>query len=347
MAYIRGQAGVNTGWIAPRCVYPWAAFLLILLLYPVAALAQTDPLPSWKDGPNRTAITDFVKRVTSDGSPDFIAPADRIAVFDNDGTLWAEKPVPFEIFFAFDEVRRMAPEHPDWKDQEPYKSVLANDIEGIAASGKNGLLEIVAATHTGMTTQAFAKSVSDWFESAKHPVRQKPYGELVYQPQLELLAYLRENGFKTYIVSGGGVEFMRVFAEKIYGIPPEQVIGSSGIVKYQIGPDGKPEFIKEPKVEFIDDGPGKPVGINRFIGRRPIIAVGNSDGDREMLEYTTAGAGPRLAVYIHHDDAEREYAYDRTDTLARFDKGWDQAVAQGWLVVSMKNDWKDVFPASK
>ncbi|SDP59773.1 Phosphoserine phosphatase [Phyllobacterium sp. YR620] len=325
----------------------WAILFVFLLLNAGSALAQSDPLPSWNDGPNRTAIVDFVKRVTTDGSADFVAPVDRIAVFDNDGTLWAEKPVPFELFFALDEVKRLAPEHPEWKDTEPFKSVLANDLAGVEASGMKGMLEIMAATHAGMSTEAFSKTVADWFATAKHPVRQKPYGELVYQPQLELLAYLRDNGFRTFIVSGGGVEFMRVFADKIYGVPPEQVIGSSGVVKYQLGADGKPELMKEPKVEFIDDGPGKPVGINRFIGRWPIMAIGNSDGDREMLEYTTAGSGARLAVYIHHDDAEREYAYDRTDKLAKFDKGWDEAVAKGWQVVSMKNDWKVIFPPSK
>jgi len=327
-------------------LYLWAAFA-ILCLNVSASIAQTDPLPSWNDGANRTAIVDFVKRVTTDGSPDFIAPADRIAVFDNDGTLWAEKPAPFQLLFALDEVRRLAPEHPEWKDTEPFKSAIANDVEGIAATGMKGLGEIVAATHSGMTTEAFSKIVADWFATAEHPVRHKHYGELVYQPQLELLAYLRDNGFRTFIVSGGGVEFMRVFAEKSYGIPPEQVVGSSGVVKYQLGADGNPELVKEPKIEFVDDGPGKPVGINRFIGRRPIIAVGNSDGDREMLEYTAAGPGARLAVYIHHDDAEREYAYDRTDKLAKLDKGWDEAVAKGWLVVSMKDDWKQIFPGPK
>ncbi len=331
-----------------RVASQWAAALILVLLFGAAhAFAQSDPLPAWNEGANKTAILDFVKRVTSEGSADFVAPADRIAVFDNDGTLWAEKPVPFELFFAFDEVKRMAPDHPEWKDTEPYKSVLANDQSGILATGMKGIGEIVAVTHTGMSTEAFAKIVTDWFATAKHPERGKPYFELVYQPQLELLAYLRANGFRTFIVSGGGVEFMRVFAEKIYGIPPEQVIGSSGVVKYEIGADGKPILFKEPKIEFVDDGPGKPVGINRFIGRRPIMAVGNSDGDREMLEYTTAGSGPRLAVYIHHDDATREYAYDRQDKLAKLDKGWDEAVAEGWRVVSMKDDWREIFPVSK
>ena len=318
-------------------VVVWAAGI-------VAAGAQTDALPSWNDGANKAAITEFVTRTTTEGSTDFIAPADRIAVFDNDGTLWAEKPLPFELFFALDEIRRMAPDHPEWKDTEPYKSAIAGDEAGIMASGRKGLVEIMAATHAGMTTDVFSARVADWVATAKHPLRKKSYLDLAYQPQLELLTYLRANGFRTFIVSGGGIEFMRVFAERLYGVPPEQVIGSSGVVKFEIDADGKPQLFKEAKIEFVDDGPGKPVAINRFIGRRPVIAVGNSDGDLQMLQYTAAGSGPRLAVYIHHDDAVREYAYDRADKLAKLDKGLDEAVAKGWPLVSMKDDWNRIFP---
>lgn len=327
----------------PICI---AALVLLAVSVMAPRAFAADDLPSWNDGAVKTAIVDFVERVTTAGSPDFVPVDERIAVFDNDGTLWAEKPVPFQFMFALDEVKRLSAGHPDWKEREPFKSVIAGDQKGLAASGEKGIIEIVAATHTGMTTEQFSQTVSDWISSARHPVRQRPYTSLVYQPQIELLQYLRSNGFRTFIVSGGGVEFMRVFAEKIYGVPPEQVIGSSMMVRYQMGADGKPELVKEPKVEFVDDGPGKPVGINRFIGRRPIMAVGNSDGDLQMLEYTAAGSGPRLAVYIHHDDATREYAYDRNDRLAKLDEGLNRAAAEGWPVVSMKDDWKVVFPVS-
>ena len=248
-----------------------------------AAAAQSDLLPSWNEGAVKSAIVDFVAKVTKDGGPDFVPPDKRIATFDNDGTLWAEQPFYFQGLFAFDEIRRMAPQHPEWKDKEPFKSVLTGDMKGLAAAGEKGLAEIVGTTHSGMTTEAFNKTVADWFATSKHPTRHVPYTSLVYQPQLELLAYLRANGFKTFIVSGGGIEFMRVFSERTYGIPPEQVVGSSGAVKFETGADGNPVLMKEPKIEFVDDGPGKPVGINRFIGRRPILAFGNSDGDREML----------------------------------------------------------------
>lgn len=309
--------------------------------------AQSDPLPSWNQGSAKTAILDFVAKVTREGGADYVKPAERIATFDNDGTLWAEQPAYFQLLFAFDEVRRLSPRHPEWTGKEPYRSVLAGDMKGLAASGEKGLLQIVAATHAGMTTEAFETSVADWLAKARHPTKKRPYTELVYQPQLELLAYLRANGFKTFIVSGGGVEFMRVFADKVYGIPPEQVVGSSGVVKYSLTPDGKPQLTKQSKVEFIDDGAGKPVGINRFIGRRPILAFGNSDGDLQMLQYATGGSGPRLALIVHHTDAEREWAYDRKSTIGKLDKALDEGRAKGWTIVDMKNDWKTVFPPER
>jgi phosphoglycolate phosphatase-like HAD superfamily hydrolase len=308
------------------------------------AFAQSDPLSSWNEGAAKKAITDFVARVTTEGGPDFVPPAERIATFDNDGTLWCEQPIYFQLAFALDQVKAMAPKHPEWKTQQPFKGLLEKDKQALAAAGKKGVLQILAATHAGMTTEEFSKSVRDWLAVAKHPRFDRPYDSLVYQPMLELLAYLRASGFKTFIVSGGGVEFMRPWMEKIYGIPPEQVVGSSGVVKLQTGADGKPELMKLAKVEFVDDGPGKPVGINRFIGRRPIFAFGNSDGDLQMLQWTTAGSGARFAGIVHHTDAAREYAYDRKSKVGRLDKALDAAAQGGWTVVDMKNDWKTVFP---
>ena len=308
------------------------------------AFAQIDPLPSWNDGAVKKTITDFVARVTTQGSPDFVPIDQRIATFDNDGTLWCEQPLYFQLAFAIDRVKVLAPKHPEWKTQQPFKALLENNMKALAASGKKGLLAIVAATHAGMPVEEFTKTVLDWINTARHPKFNRPYTDLVYQPMLELMAYLRANGFKTFIVSGGGIEFMRPWTERVYGIPPEQVVGSSGVTKFQIGPDGKPVLMKEAKVEFIDDGPGKPVGINRFIGRRPIFAFGNSDGDLQMLQYTMAGSGPRLALYVHHDDAEREFAYDRNSYIGKLDKGLDEARAKVWPVVSMKRDWKTIFP---
>lgn len=309
------------------------------------ALAQgVDPLPSWNDGAPKRAITDFVARVTKQGGPDFVPPAERIATFDNDGTLWTEQPLYFQLAFAIDRVKAMAPEHPDWKTLQPFKALLDEDTKALAAMGEKGLLQIMAATHAGMTTDAFASSVRDWLASARHPRFNRHYDSLVYQPMLELLAYLRANGFKTFVVSGGGVEFMRPWMERVYGIPPEQVVGSSGVVEFDVGADGKPELMKEAKVEFIDDGPGKPVGINRFIGRRPIFAFGNSDGDLAMLQWTAAGSGARFAGIVHHTDAVREYAYDRDSKIGRLDKALDAASVGGWTVVDMKQDWNEVFP---
>lgn len=314
------------------------------MLSGIRAFAQNDPLPSWNDGAPKKAILDFVARVTTQGGADFVPPAERIATFDNDGTLWCEQPYYFQLAFAFDQVKAMAPRHPEWKHEQPFKAVLGGDKQALADAGQKGLLQIVAATHSGMTTDAFSKSVLDWLATARHPRFNRPYNSLVYQPMLELLAYLRANGFKTFIVSGGGIEFMRPWVDKAYGIPPEQVVGSSGVVKYQIGADGKPELMKEAKIDFIDDGPGKPVGINRFIGRRPIFAFGNSDGDFQMLQWTTAGKGARFAGILHHTDAVREYAYDRQSKFGKLDKALDAAAANGWIVVDMKRDWKEVFP---
>jgi phosphoglycolate phosphatase-like HAD superfamily hydrolase len=309
--------------------------------------AASDPLPSWNEGAAKQAIVDFVGRVTREGAAEFVAPEARIATFDNDGTLWAEQPIYFQLAFALDRIKALAPKHPEWKNTQPFKGVLEGDTKAIEASGEKGLLQILAVTHSGMTTAEFSSIVDDWSKTAKHPRFKRTYTELVYQPMLELLAYLRVNGFKTYIVSGGGVEFMRPWVPRVYGIPPEQVVGSSGVVKFEIGPDGKPQLVKEAKVEFVDDGPGKPVGINRFIGRRPIFAFGNSDGDQQMLEWTAAGSGARFMGLVHHTDADREWAYDRNSHIGKLDKALDEATTKGWTVVDMKNDWNVVFPPEK
>jgi phosphoglycolate phosphatase-like HAD superfamily hydrolase len=309
-----------------------------------AEQAKSDSLPSWNEGASKKSIVDFVARVTREGGPDYVKPEERIATFDHDGTLWAEQPMYFQIAFAMDRVKALAPKHPDWKNKQPFKAVFDNDTKALALLGETGFLKIIAATHTGMTTDEFNKIVADWIATTRHPRFNRLYTELVYQPMLELLNFVRANGFKTFIVSGGGVEFMRVFTERIYGIPPEQIVGSSGVVRFQLRPDGKPVLLKESKIEFVDDGPGKPAGINRFIGRRPIFAFGNSDGDQQMLEWTAAGNGARFMGLVHHTDAEREWAYDRKSYVGRLDKALDEANAKGWTVVSMKTDWKKIFP---
>jgi phosphoglycolate phosphatase-like HAD superfamily hydrolase len=275
--------------------------------------------------------------------PDFVPPAERIATFDNDGTLWAEQPVYFQLLFALDRVKALAPQHPEWKEKEPFASLLKGDLESALAGGERSILEIIMATHAGMTTEEFEKIVKDWIATAKHPTTKRPYTEMVYQPMLEVLAYLRANGFRTFIVSGGGIEFMRPWAEAVYGIPPEQIVGSSIKTKFELR-DGKPVLVRLPELNFIDDKDGKPVGINAHIGRRPIAAFGNSDGDLQMLQWTTAGPGPRFALYVHHTDAEREWAYDRESSIGRLDKGLDEAQAKGWIVADMKQDWKVIFP---
>jgi phosphoglycolate phosphatase-like HAD superfamily hydrolase len=307
------------------------------------ASAQSDPLPSWNDGAVKKSITDFVARVTTEGGPNFVPIAERIATFDNDGTLWAEQPIYFQFAFAIDRVKALAAEHPQWKTEQPFASVLADDMNGLVATGQKGLMQIMAVSHTGMTTEDFSKIAAEWFKTARHPRFNRPYTDLVYQPMLELLAYMRVNGFKTFIVSGGGVDFIRVFADQSYGIPPEQVVGSSAVTKYRLTADGKPELMREAKVLFVDDGPGKAEGIHAFIGRRPMFAFGNSDGDLEMLQWTAAGAGARFMGIVHHTDAEREWAYDRTSHIGRLDKALEEGVAKGWSIVDMKRDWRRVF----
>ena len=319
----------------------------MLAVFACAALSTTlqaaDPLPSWNDGPAKKSILQFVASVTKKDSPDFVSPTDRIAVFDNDGTLWAEQPMYVQLIFALDRVKALAPKHPEWKDKEPFASLLKGNMKGVLAGGEKSIAEIMMVTHAGTTTEEFEKVVRDWSATAKHPKTGKLYTEMVYQPMLELLAYLRANGFKTYIVSGGGIEFMRPWSERVYGIPPEQVVGSSIKTKFEMRA-GKPVLARLPDVDFIDDGPGKPVGIQKFIGRRPIAAFGNSDGDIQMLQWTAGGEGRRFMLLVHHTDAERESAYDRQSPIGRLDKALDEAQSRGWTVVDIKKDWKKVFP---
>jgi phosphoglycolate phosphatase-like HAD superfamily hydrolase len=304
--------------------------------------AQSDPLPSWNDTAAKSNIESFVDRVTKEGGPDFVPLAQRIATFDNDGTLWVESPVYTQVAFAFERIKEMAPQHPEWKTKQPFKGVLEGNMKAVAATGEKGIVEIVVATSTGMTNAEFEKSVSAWIATAHDRKFNRLYTELIYQPMVELLMYLRNNGFKTFIVSGGEVGFMRPWAEKAYGIPPEQVVGSTMKTQFQMR-DGEPVLMRLPQVNFIDDGPGKPVGINDFIGRRPILAFGNSDGDLQMLEWTAAGPGPHLMLLVHHTDSVREYAYDRQSSVGKLDKALDEASAKGWTVVSMKDDWKQIF----
>jgi phosphoserine phosphatase len=320
--------------------------LLAAVATATVATAQTDPLPSWNDGPSKRAILKFVADTTTAGAPGFVPPAERVATFDNDGTLWAEQPMYFQLAFGLDRAKAMAAQHPEWEGKEPYKSLLAGDIPAVLAQGDHAILEIMSVSHSGMTTEEFNKIVADWLATARHPRFHRPYTDLVYQPMLELLAYMRANGFKTFIVSGGGVEFMRVFADRVYGIPPEQVVGSSIATKYELQSSG-PVLVREPKVFFVDDGPGKAEGINRHIGRRPVFAFGNSDGDQQMLEWTAAGKGVRFTGIVHHTDGEREWAYDRQSKIGRLDKAWDEAKQRGWIVVDMKSEWKRVFPFEK
>ena len=316
-------------------------FIALVLTLALPLLAR-DPLPSWNDGASKRAIVSFVEKVTKPGSPDFVPVPERIATFDNDGTLWAEQPMYFQFFFALDRVKALAPQHPEWKSQEPFASLLKGDVKGALAGGEKAGMEIVMATHAGMTSDEFEKAVGDWVATARHPVTRRLYTEMVYQPMLELLTYLRANGFKTFIVSGGGIEFMRPWAERVYGVPPEQVVGSSVKTKFELR-DTKPVLVRLPEVNFVDDGPGKPVGIYEHMGRRPIAAFGNSDGDLQMLQWTAAGPGARLCLYVHHTDAEREWAYDRQSSIGKLDQGLDEAKAKGWTVVSMKDDWKRIF----
>lgn len=318
-----------------------------MLAVATAAQAQEDPLSSWNDGTPKTAILDFVAAVTTEGGPDFVPVDARVATFDNDGTLWVEHPMYAQLAFALDRVKALAPERPEWKTTQPFQAVLEGDMKALAAAGQKGLMEIVAATHTGISTEDFTQIASDWIATAKDPRWGKPYTELVYQPMLELLDYLRANGFRTYIVSGGGIEFMRPWTERVYGVPPAQVVGSSTETKFEIV-DGKPALMRLPKIDFVDDGPGKPVGINAHIGQRPIAAFGNSDGDMQMLQYATMAApGRTLGMIVHHTDAEREYAYDRETDFGRLDKAMDDAPAEGWILVDMAKDWKAVFQSAR
>ena len=321
--------------------------LIFSLVYAAAAETQAnDPLPSWNEGTSKQAIIRFVEDASTEGGSRFVPPAQRIAVFDNDGTLWSEQPMYFQLAFALDRVKALAPKHPEWKNKQPFKAVLQGDLKTVLAGGEHALLELIMATHAGNTTEEFSQIVKDWLATAKHPKTGRPYTDMVYQPMLELLDYLRANGFKTYIVSGGGIEFIRPWAEKVYGIPPEQVIGSSIKTTFEFR-NGTPVLVRLPEINFIDDKAGKPVGINQHIGRRPIAAFGNSDGDLQMLQWTTAGSGTRFGLLIHHTDAKREWAYDRNSSIGRLDKALDEAQVKGWTVVDMKRDWKVVYPFNK
>jgi len=316
-------------------------FVLVTTMVFSAQSQAKDPMPSWNDAVAKKSIVSFVEKTTTKDSADFVPTAERIAVFDNDGTLWSEQPMYFQALFIFDRIKELAPQHPDWINTEPFASVLKGDVNAALAGGEHALLEMTMATHAGMTAEEFEKSVTHWVSTAKHPTTGKLYTEMIFQPMLEVLIYLRANGYKTFIVSGGGIDFMRPWAERVYGIPPEQVVGSSIKAKYEVR-DGKPVLIKVPELNFIDDKEGKPVGIHQHIGRRPIMAFGNSDGDFQMLEWTTAGSGPRLGLIVHHDDAEREWAYDRESHIGKLERGLDEGPERGWVIVSMKDDWRRV-----
>jgi phosphoglycolate phosphatase-like HAD superfamily hydrolase len=316
---------------------------LWLALLVVGSPLRAEPLPSWNAGPARQAIVSFVERVAKPGGPDFVPPAERIAVFDNDGTLWSEQPTYVQIAFVLDRLKALAPQHPEWKGKEPFRSALAGDLARVAKSGERGLVELFMATHAGNTSEEFARIVEAWLDSARHPKYGRPYTECIYAPMLELLRYLEAKDFEVWIVSGGGIEFLRPWAERVYGIPPQRIVGSSVQTKYELR-DGRPVIVRLPAVDFVDDRAGKPVGIHKFVGRHPIAAFGNSDGDFEMLEWVTSGPGSRLGVLLHHDDAEREAAYDRSSPVGRLDRGLDEAPKRGWTIVSMRHDWKRVFP---
>jgi hypothetical protein len=329
-----------------RFGYAYVWVLCALLLTGGCATVQTDPLPAWNDGKIKQSIVSFVTKVTTQGSPDYVPVPERIATFDNDGTLWAEQPMYFQLVFVLDRVKVLAPRHPEWKTTEPFASVLKGDLKRALSGGDKALLELVMATSTGMTTAEYEVIVNEWLATARHPRFNQPYTAMVYEPMLELAAYLRANGFKTFIVSGGGIEFMRPWTERVYGIPPEQVIGSSGKIKFEMR-GGRPVLVRLPEVSFIDDGPGKPVGINLHIGRRPIFAFGNSDGDLQMLQWTAAGGGARFMGLVHHTDAAREWEYDRQSSVGKLDKALDEAQAKGWTIVDMKQDWNVIFSFEK
>jgi len=324
----------------------WVCLITVCAAGCGAAAQDTDPLPSWNDSTSKKAIVDFVTKVTQEGGADFVPVLERIATFDNDGTLWAEQPVYVQVAFAFDRVKALASQRPEWKQQQPFKGVLDGDMKAVAAAGERGLLEIMAATHAGNTTEEFETIVRDWIHTARHPTTQRLYTEMVYQPMLEVLTYLRAKGFKTFIVSGGGVEFMRPWAERVYGVAPEQVVGSRAKVKYERR-ERRPVLLRLPEVDLVNDGAGKPVGIHQAIGRRPIAAFGNSDGDFEMLEWTTSGRGARFGLLVHHTDATREWAYDRASQIGALMRALDEAPTRGWTVVDMQRDWKVIYPFQK
>ncbi len=324
----------------PRNLLFSISIIICIFIITGDAISETDPLPSWNDRSVKNYIIKFVETVTNPESNDFVKPEDRIATFDNDGNLWIEQPLYTQLAFAIDRVKAMAPDHPEWKTTEPYKAILEGNYSSL---DKKDLLEIIATTHSGMTTEDFELIASAWFKTSKHPKYKRSYSELIYKPMVELLEYLRANGFKTYIVSGGGIDFMRPVTQELYGIPPEQVVGTSVVTKYELR-DGKPVLIKMPEIFFIDDKEGKPIGIQKFIGKRPIFASGNSDGDYEMLLWTTTGPGKRFGLLLHHDDAEREYSYDRKSHIGKLDKALDAAGKNKWVVIIMKNDWKTIFP---
>jgi hypothetical protein len=329
--------------IIERTIFARPFLAIALLALPAAAQSPQDPLPSWNDGGPKRAILQFVADVTRQGGSAFVPQDQRIATFDNDGTLWVEQPMYTQVVFMMDRVKALAPQHPEWKQQQPFKAMLDHDMKAMAASGERGLMQTGMATHAGMNTDEFEATVTDWIRTARHPRFRRPYTACVYQPMLELMSYLRTNGFKTYIVSGGGIEFMRPWVEHVYGVPPEQTVGSSIKTQFEMR-SGRPVLMRLPEVDFIDDKAGKPVGINKFIGRRPIAAFGNSDGDQQMLEWTAAGPGTRLMLLVHHTDATREYAYDRQSSVGTLDKALDEANAKSWVVVDMKRDWKAIFP---
>jgi phosphoglycolate phosphatase-like HAD superfamily hydrolase len=322
--------------------YPRALALAAAVALCVGVAHAADSLPSWNDGRAKSRIVAFVRAVSDRSSRDYVPPAERVATFDNDGTLWSEQPLYFQLVFMVDQMKAAAPQHPEWKDNAVFKALSANDHKALAEMGQKPVLELLAVANSGMTVEAYDKTIRAWLTSARHPRFRRPYTDLAYKPMQELLAYLRLNGFKTYIVSGGSIEFMRPWTQKVYGVPPEQVVGTTSDTKFDVQ-DGKPVLVREPNFVFVDDGPGKPVGIYRAIGRRPIAAFGNSDGDLQMLQFTEAGAGRRLMLLVHHDDAQREFAYDRKSSVGRLDKAWDEAKAKKWVVVSMKNDWKRIF----
>jgi phosphoglycolate phosphatase-like HAD superfamily hydrolase len=344
MAFAFGHKRIRMTYVLPLLI----GFLLTVTANPRIALAAdasviADPLPSWNAGAAKQAIGEFVAKVTKPDSPEFVPINERIAVFDNDGTLWSEQPIYVQFLFALDRVKALAPLHPEWKTKDPFASLLKGDMNGVLAVGDQAMLQIIMATHAGMTTDEFEKIVTDWIATARHPKTGRRYTALIYQPMVELLAFLRANGFKTFIVASGGIEFMRPWMERVYGIPPEQVVGSSIKTKFELR-DGKPVLVRLPELNFLDDTTGKPVGIHLHIGRRPIAAFGNSDDDLQMLQWTTSGSGARFGLIVHHTDSEREWAYDRTSSIGKLDKAWDEAKMKNWTIVDMKTDWNLVFP---